>query len=85
MLVHEPKRMQEFMHGHNQPVAKAPRVQVHHLLSASHAQLTLALGARVDCHVVGTGAVGRHKGDTGTQLGDIVHRLSGQDPQLTEK
>jgi len=40
VLVQEAKRMHELVHGHNQPVVKAARVQVEQLLSTSHTKLT---------------------------------------------
>ena len=40
VLVHEAKRMHEFVHGHNQPVGKAGGVHEEQLLSPSHTKLT---------------------------------------------
>ena len=103
MLVHEPKRMHELVHGHDQTVAKAARVQVHHLdklacltliwicqnkksdtclLPSPHPQLASAIPTWVDRHEVWTGGGGQLEGDAREQVGDVVHRLPRQVPQV---
>ena len=82
MLVHEPKRMHELVHGHDQPLTKAGGVEVHRLLPTSHPQLAFAvLAMRVYCDIVGARAGGWLKRDTWDQLGDVVHCLPHQCPQ----
>ena len=85
VLVHEPKRMQELVHGHNQPLVEAGRVQVHCLVPPNHPKLAFALRAWIDGHKVWTFGFSRDKGDTGEQVGEVVHRLPRQDSQLCEK
>ena len=67
--------MQELVHGHDQTSVEAGGVQVHCLVASSHAQLAFALGAWVDGDVVGALGFGRDKGDTGEDVGEVVHRL----------
>ena len=61
MLVHEPKRMHELVHGHNQPSVEAGGVQMHCLVPTSHTQLAFALRPWIDGDVVGALGFGRDK------------------------
>ena len=83
VLVHEPKRMHELVHGHNQPSVEAAGVHVEQLLPAPHTHLARAGWTAVYGHKIAAGAVGWHKGDAGGQLGDVVHRLPHPCHQVT--
>ena len=84
MLVHEAKRMHEFVHGHNQPSVEAAGVQVEQLLPASHTHLAGAIRARNYRDIVDEGG-GRDKCDTGGPVADVVHRLFYQLLMLPER
>ena len=78
--------MQELVHGHDQPPAKAARVQVHGLVPTRHTQLAFAVLPGIDRDVVGALGLGGDKGDAGgEEVGQVVHRLPGQVLQLCEK
>ena len=85
VLVHEPKRMHELVHGHDQTSVEAGGVQEHCLVPSSHAQLAFALGAWIDGDVVGALGCGRDKGDAREQVGEVVHRLPCQVSQSWKK
>ena len=85
MLVHEPKRMHELVHGHDQTSVEAGGVQVHCLVPSSHTQLAFALRAWIDRHVVGALSFGRDKGHAGEQAGEVVHGLPRPVLQLCRK
>ena len=85
VLVHEPKRMHELVHGHDHPSVKAGGVQVHWLVPASHSDLALALCAWIDSHKVRAPGFCRHKGDAGEHVSEVVHRLPCQNLQSCEK
>ena len=76
MLVHEPKRMHELVHGHDQTSVEAGGVQIHCLVPASHTKLAFALGAWIDGDVVGALRLGGDEGDAGgEEVGEVVHGL----------
>ena len=78
--------MQELVHGHDQPPAKAARVQVHGLVPTRHTQLAFAVLPGIDRDVVGALGLGGDKGDAGgEEVGQVVHRLPCQVLQLCEK
>ena len=85
VLVHEPKRMQKLVHGHDQTSVEAGGVQVHCLVPTSHTKLAFALGAWIDGDVVGALWYGRDKGDAREHVGEVVHRLPCQVLQSWEK
>ena len=86
MLVHEPKRVHEFVHRSRQPLEEAFRVENDGLVPASHTQLAFALGARVYGHVVRVrvGQVEGNEFDTRSCLGDVVHCGNCLGPQVFE-
>ena len=75
VLVHKSKCVHQLVHRHDQPSLEAGGVQVDRLVASSHAELALALGARVDRHEVGTLGLRWHKLDTGEEVGQVVHGL----------
>ena len=86
MLVHEPKRVHEFMHRSRQPLGEAITVEDDGLVPASHTQLAFALCARIYGHVVrvGVGQVEWNEFDTRSCLGDVVHCGNCLGPQVFE-
>ena len=85
VFVHEPKRMQELVHGHDQTSVEAGGVQVHWLVPSSHPYLASALYAGIDSDKVGAPGFRRDKGDAGEHVGEVVHRIPCLDLQLCEK
>ena len=75
MLVHKSEGVHQLVHWHDQPSFEAGGVEVDRLVASSHAELALALGARVDRHEVGTLGLRWHKLDTGEEVGQVVHGL----------
>ena len=75
VLVHKSQCVHQFVHRHDQPSLETGGVQVERLVASSHAELALALGARVDRHQVGTLGLRWHKLDTGEEVGEVVHGL----------
>ena len=85
VLVHEPKRMHELVHGHDQTSVEAGGVQVHCLVPPYHPKLAFALRAWIDGHIVGALSFGRDKGHAGEQAGEVVHGLPRPVLQLCRK
>ena len=83
--MHEPKRMQELVHGHDQTAVEAGGVQVHCLVPSSHPYLASALGAWINSDKVGAPGFRRDKGDAGEHVGEVVHCVSRQGLQVCEK
>ena len=75
VLVHKSQCVHQLVHGHDQASLEAGGVQVDRLVASSHAELALALSARVDCHKVGALRLRWHKLDTGEEVGQVVHGL----------
>ena len=75
VLVHEPQRMEELVHGRHQAVVETSRVEEDVLLPTFHTQVAGAVCA-VDYgdEVDGPGQCW-HEGDAGNSVGDQVHRF----------
>ena len=88
MLVHEPKRVHQLVHGSLQAIVEAAQVQVDFLGASSHSPLAFALGSRVNDDVVGTSnllAVCWFEFDAGDISSDVVHSFHQLSPQRSFK